>query len=248
MTTDLDVIARAYDPSSPVRDFDWWLLHYDFEELTKFLVGRKVLELGCGRGVITKLLAQVSDELIVVEGSSRNIAYTRRCLGRSARVSFHRSLWENFRYDGSDLSDIVFFSGLEHIDGLTARRILRRIRGWLRKHGRLHVIVPNANSLHRRVAVHMGLIDDVHELNERDRRLGHTRVFDKDTLIRELKVCGFRPLHCTGVFLKPLPNDMMLDLNSRIIRGFYRIGIEFPDYCAHIFVTCRADTLHKATT
>jgi hypothetical protein len=31
---------------------------------------------------------------------------------------------------------------------------------------------------------------------------------------------------------------MMMDLNEKIIRGFYEISKELPDYCAHIFATC----------
>jgi hypothetical protein len=37
----LDEIAEKYDPTSPKKDFDYWLLTFDFEILTKFLNGKK---------------------------------------------------------------------------------------------------------------------------------------------------------------------------------------------------------------
>lgn len=132
----------------------------------------------------------------------------------------------------------MFFSGLEHISKDDAEKILCTIKNWLRPDGRLHIVVPNAYSLHRRVAWYMGIIDDVHEFSERDKLLGHKRVYDRETLFKELKKCGYKIIHWEGIFLKPLPNSMMMQLNENIIRGFYEVGKELPDYCAHIYVVC----------
>jgi len=86
----------------------------------------------------------------------------------------------------------------------------------------------------------MGIINDVHELSERDKIYGqkYKEVYDKETLFNELKECGFIVTHWEGIFLKPLPNEMMMNIDEKIIRGFYEISKEFPNYCAHIFVTC----------
>ena len=48
-------------------------------------------------------------------------------------------------------------------------------------------------------------------------------------------------MSCTGggIFLKPLPNDMMASLDKRVIYGLYEIGRELPDYCAHIYTLCK---------
>jgi hypothetical protein len=51
-------------------------------------------------------------------------------------------------------------------------------------------------------------------------------------------LCGYKVSHREGIFLKPLPNFMMMNLNEKIIRGFFEISKELPDYCAHIFAAC----------
>jgi hypothetical protein len=84
----------------------------------------------------------------------------------------------------------------------------------------------------------MNLLEDVHELSEGNQLLGHARVYDKEMLFDELKECGFDVLHWEGIFLKPLPNDMMTSLDRSVIYGLYQIGRELPDYCAHIYALC----------
>jgi 2-polyprenyl-3-methyl-5-hydroxy-6-metoxy-1,4-benzoquinol methylase len=236
----LDEIWEKYDPTSPEKDFDYWLLNFDFEVLTKFLKGKKVIELGCSRGLITQKLASVSESVIVVEGSRKNLDYTKDRTRDFANIEFYHALWQDFEYTGHDISDVVFFMGIEYLDKQTGLRVLNKIKSWLAPKGRLHVVVPNALSLHRKVACYMGIIKDVHELSERDKMYGQLAkgVYDKEILFNELKECGYIISRWEGIFLKPLPNAMMEKLDEKIIRGFYEIGRELPEYCAHIFVTC----------
>jgi len=237
---DLDNIARNYDPSTPEKDFDYWLIQFDFETLLKYLVGDRVIELGCGRGVLTEKLAGVCKELEVVEGAKRNIEFTINRIGRLPNVRFHESLWQEFEY-GREASDVVFFMGLEHLDKRTGHIVVAKTKEWLSKGGLLHVVVPNAESLHRRVAYHMGMISDTHELSKRDQLYGHQVVYDRQGLFDLLAECGYRINHWEGVFLKPLPNDMMMNLGEDVIKGFGRIGTELPDYCAHIYTVCECE-------
>jgi len=235
---ELEEIARSYDPSSPEKDFDYWLINFDFEALSKFIIGEKVIELGCGKGVLTEKLAKVCKEVTAVEGSMENINYVQRKLKDYSNIYYCHSYWEEFEHKNSDISDVVFFMGLEHLNKEAASNVLSKIKNWLRSDGKLHITVPNAYSLHRRVAWYMNAIKDVHEFSERDKLFGHKRVYDKETLFKELKDCGYRILHWEGIFLKPLPNNGMMDLNEKIIRGFYEVGKELPDYCAHIYAVC----------
>lgn len=234
----LDDFARVYDPTSPEKDFDYWYIQFDMDVLNKFLIGEKVVELGCGRGVVTEKLAQKCQKLIVVEAAEPNVTFVSNRLKDHSNVEFCHSLWQDFEYAAADISDVVFFMGLEHLDRENALLVLMKIKSFLRPQGRLHVVVPNAKSLHRRIAYYMNLIADVHELSERDKLGGHVRVYDKELLLKELKECGFDVLHWEGIFLKPFPNDMLINLNRSIISGLFEIGRELPDYCAHIYALC----------
>ena len=234
----LDEEATPYDPKSPEKNFDYWSTQFDIDVLGLFLIGEQVIELGCGKGDVTEKLAQRCQKLIVVEAAEANIAIVSNRLKERSNVEFYHSLWQDFDYAAADISDVVFFMGLQYLDHEETLFVLRKIRHFLRPQGRLHVVVPNAKSLHRRIAYCMNLITDVHELSERNQLFGHTRVYDKEMLFDELKECDFDVLHWEGIFLKPLPSDMMTSLNKRVIYGLYEIGKELPDYCAYIYALC----------
>ena len=234
----LDDAAAIYDATSPQKDFDYWLIQFDMDVLSKFLIGEKVIELGCGKGLSTEKLAQWCQKLIVVEAAEANITFVSDRLKKYSNFEFCHSLWQDFDYAAADISDIVFFNGLQYLDHESALFVLKKLKPFLRPQGRLHVVVPNAKSLHRRIAYCMNLLEDVHELSEGNQLLGHARVYDKEMLFDELKECGFDVLHWEGIFLKPLPNDMMMSLDKRVLYGLYEIGRELPDYCAHIYALC----------
>jgi len=234
----LDDAAAIYDATSPQKDFDYWLIQFDMDVLSKFLIGEKVIELGCGKGVSTEKLAQRCKKLIVVEGAEANITIASNRVKKYPNVEFCHSLWQDFDYTADDISDIVWFMGLDSLDRENALIVLRRMKSLLKPYGRVHIVVSNARSLHRRIAYLMNLIKDVHELNDRNKSFGQTRVYDKEMLFNELKECGFDILHWEGVFLKPFPNDLMMPLDGSIIHGLYEIGKELPDYCAQIYALC----------
>lgn len=234
----LEEVSDKYDPSDPKKDFDYWLIQFDFQTISKNLIGKKVIELGCGKGVLTKRLSKICEKLIVVEGSQNYIEDVKKELGVKNNIEYHHSLWQEFNYENDDISDVIFSSGLEHVNTFTASEIFENIKKWLKPNGRLHIIVPNANSLHRRVAYHMGIIKDVHELSDRDILLKHERVFDKESLFEEVTENNLDIKKYEGIFLKPLPNAMMKNLNPEIIYGFNEISEELSDFCAHIYVMC----------
>jgi 2-polyprenyl-3-methyl-5-hydroxy-6-metoxy-1,4-benzoquinol methylase len=126
---------------------------------------------------------------------------------------------------------------LEHISDPVY--ILRKIIGWLKPGAVLLVSVPNAKSIHRLVAVQMGLLSSEYELNSRDLELGHYRVYDKKQLLEHAKEAGFSILESGGYFLKPVSNGQIENnWNQEMIDGFYKVGKYFQDNCAEIFVVC----------
>ena len=50
----------------------------------------------------------------------------------------------------------------------------------------IFITVPNAESFHRNLGVQLGYIDDVHDLDSQDLRIGHKRVYDKNTLYKDI--------------------------------------------------------------
>jgi trans-aconitate methyltransferase len=126
---------------------------------------------------------------------------------RVPTARFFRSMWEDFTPEHA-YSDVIACNTLEHAGDPAL--LLRRVRDWLEPGGRLHVVVPNSESLHRLVGMAMGLLDSTTALSESDKRIGHYRVYSIDTLLADLQTAGFGPVHWQGLFLKVLSNRQML--------------------------------------
>jgi hypothetical protein len=93
--------------------------------------------------------------------------------------------------------------------------------------------VPNAKSLNRRLGVELGIIDDIYDLNENDLSLGHQRQFCRDTLKSLLSAHGFEVHWEEGIYLKPLPLNVLQQLPRfhENLQAMLEVGVDFPDLC-----------------
>jgi len=229
-TARLETIAGDYDPSNPDEEFDYFTKRLHVEVIGPWLHGDHVLEMGCATGELTSLMAPLAQRYDVVEGSPRNVAAAE---ARVPGARFFTSLWEDFAPD--DLySDILLICALEHVAEPVP--ILDRAATWLRPGGRMHVVVPNAGSLHRLVGVEMGILSRPDELSESDHRIGHRRVYDVHGLLDDVSAAGLRPRHWQGIFLKTLSNAQMLGWDWALIHALHAVGQRLPDRCAELYV------------
>jgi len=229
----LDKIAFFYEE----EDFDNILLYYGLRTFEKYRKGKAFLELGCSLGISTSFLLKYASILDVVEGSEINIKRAKSKIGNTNKVKFYHSLWEDFKYPKKKYSDIIWFRGIEHTNN--PEKILKKISNSLIPDGRLHIIVPNALSLHRRIGAIMGLIKNPWAMSERDIALGHVKVYDRFKLLSILTENKYKIIAWEGIILKPFPNDKMFQLykeNPELIEALYEVGKELPDYCAEIYV------------
>ena len=200
-----------------------------------------VLEVGCSDGFMTEMLSGMAETVDVVEASAR-FAELARHRGLP-NVSVHHGMVESYvphrRFDKIALSWV-----LTHV--LDASQLLQTLRGWLSERGLMFVVVPNARVLSRQLALHMGLVDDLYQLTENDRKHGHKRVYDRVTLRRQLEGAGFDVVSECGLMLKPLADFQMDQLYERgvlveeHIEGLFRLRLEYPDSASAIFCVCRA--------
>jgi SAM-dependent methyltransferase len=168
----LDKEAATYDQKSPEKDLEYWFTQFDIDVLGLFLIGEKVIELGCGKGNVTEKLGRCQ-KLVVVEAAEANIAIVSNRLKERSNVEFYHSLWQDFDYAAADISD--FFMGLQSLDHEEPLFVLRKTSHFLRPQGRLHVVAPNAESLHRRIAYYKillrtftNLVRDIRYLDARE--------------------------------------------------------------------------------
>ena len=168
--------------------FNERLIVYRSMTILDLCKGPKVLELGCGDGLITKELAKLFNKIVAVDGSMTRISRARKHVGRYVeKVEFDSSLMEDF--ETRETFDSIILSGiLEHL--IDPFAILRRIKRWLKRDGYIIIVVPNARSVHRRIGMRMGLIANLYELTEQDISVGHKRYYDSDVLKEHIAESG----------------------------------------------------------
>jgi len=213
--------------------FDFQLAEFGYQTIKPFFKGKTALELGPASGYMTKELVKDFETLHLVEGSAELLSQ----IPDYPNVTKFHSMFENFDHT-QQYDTIVMSHVLEHVADPVP--VLKKIKTWLKSDGVFVVSVPNAKSIHRVVAVEMGLLKDVHELNARDHELGHYRVYDTALLLTHLREAGFTIEHNGGYFLKPVSNGQIENnWTPEMIQGFYKASKHYPDSCAEIFAVCK---------
>ena len=223
----LDRIAAEYHTNASIPDihienlcqeyFIQWLLRQIPSEAS-------VLELGYGDGLVTRALAKFPCRLTLLEGAKTLVERAQR---EHPTIECTHSLFEEYRPRRS-YEVIIASHVLEHVDDPQA--LLRMMSSWLDKSGKVIIVVPNQNSLHRQLAVVMGLQPTLETLSKRDLLVGHQRVYSLQTLEREICQAGLSLADSSGFFLKVLPNSMMLDYPRDLLWGLNAISPTIPKH------------------
>src|SRR5262249_46359339 len=149
------------------------------------------------------------ERIVVVEGSPTYAGKLRRRFADAGeRVAVHCALFEEFETD-QRFDTIVMAHILEHVDDPVL--VMPRAKRWLAQGGRVLMVVRNAQSLHRLVAVKMGLLKRPDEFSERDLMLGHRRVYTPQWFHADIRSAGLEIVAAGGIFLKPLTNKQIED-------------------------------------
>lgn len=238
MSTKLDKLSFSSRVGLNAR-----LITYRYEQLARFFKGRTCLELGCADGQSLAPLLARFDEVVAVDGSAKLLASLRESIDAKHLTLVH-SMFESLAL-ARKFDTVILGHVLEHVDD--PRRVIRVAMRHLVPSGVLVADVPNANSIHRRIGVKLGMIGKVTDLNDADRSIGHQRVYTPERFRREFTSLGLRVVHAGGFFLKPLSNaqmDAMLD--ERQLAAFLELGKDLPELAAEIYVVCRLPS-RKAT-
>ncbi|MBI5228648.1 class I SAM-dependent methyltransferase [Candidatus Micrarchaeota archaeon] len=207
-------------------------------EAAHFYGGDSCLVLGPSEsGEFEKTLSSHFKRVVCVDGSSRIINELRRKL---PAYEYNISLFEDIQIE-EKFDVILLMHVLEHVRD--PQQILSLCKKWLAKEGVVIVATPNAYSINRLLGVKMGLLSEAHELHENDLRIGHRRVYDFDSLERDIKAAGFTVVEKQGVLFKPFPNSQMELLSNGQIEGLYLLGKDFPNYCNSLFFVIKPNEL-----
>lgn len=206
---------------------DELMIEREMEIIARYVIREKsALEVGCGNGFSTARLSNLFKELEVVEPSSKNIALLKR---RVPDALCHNVLLEDFKSDRK--FDCVFFLNVvEHVEDPIAS--LKLLSGLVKDEGLIFISAPNCMSLNRRAGYRMGLLSSYDQLAPKDYKVGHRRLYTVDMLTDHCNQASLKVLSMKGIYLKPLSEAQMIGLGDEVVRAFYALGEDVPQYCA----------------
>lgn len=202
----------------------------------------RVLEVGCGKEPLFLHLAEHMN-VTVVEPT-----FTFYQNAKSLSQDYSNATVLNATLEDADIEgyfDVIVVGCLLH--EIENRRVfLEKIRALCSKNTVVHINVPNALSMHRKLAVSMGLISNPYEISETQKIMQQMHMpFDQNSLVNLLEEHGFKVCERGGYFMKPFTHSQMMQLldnellNENMLQGLYKLGIECPDLAAEIWVDCK---------
>jgi len=194
----------------------------------------RVVELGYGEGITLERLSRTTAHYTMVEGAPSLLEIVRQ---RHPMVEAIGALFEDYR-PSEPFDKLLALHVLEHVEDPVS--LAKHLATWLKPDGEIVVVVPNKESLHRRLAVAMGLMPELSTLSPRDRLVGHKRVYDVKGLEADLQDAGFETFERRGFFLKTLPNSMMVEHSPDLVKAMNVIGDRLPpELLANIAIRAR---------
>lgn len=197
-----------------------------------------VLEVGPADSGMSLVLAKNFKKLTILEPTDEFANQVQSKLKRYKNAKVYKSLIEDFktneRFDYITLSHV-----LEHIDDDV--KALRKLKSFLKKNGKMFILVPNANCINRQIGVKLGFLKKKTDLNKRDIDIGHQRVYDFASLEKACKKAGLKILKKGGLFLKPFTNVLMQkNCSKEMLKIFMQLGEGYPDIATEIYLVCGA--------
>lgn len=207
---------------------------YGYSKINQHFNGRDVLELGSDGAATSSILVRWSEKLTIVDRADK-FSHLIQKDPLLKQITFIQSLWQDYK-PKSLFSDIFLTDSLEHVENPV--ELLKIIKNWLAEDGKLHIIVPNALSIHRMLGVEMGYLTSPYELNENDIGSGHVKVYDSTTLKKEVRSAGLNIITCEGIQLKPNTDTQLLNLGDKFSDALNNLSYLFNDHCAEIYICC----------
>jgi 2-polyprenyl-3-methyl-5-hydroxy-6-metoxy-1,4-benzoquinol methylase len=230
----LERIAMEYQRPDPGRMVDRQFLEWTVDRMLPWIVGPEVLELGFGDDQWTARILARFGRTHIVDAAGNLLERAREKYG--SRVTTYHALFEDFCPDKA-FDTIVASYVLEHVEDPV--RILTRAAGWLAPSGHVLIVVPHADSLHRRLAVCMGMQQTTDALGPTDRQMGHRRVYTIARMEEDIRQAGLAVVRRQGSLLKPLPQGMLTGLSKAQLEGLMKLGDEMPmEYASSIAFDC----------
>lgn len=217
---------KHLSPDLVVDRIDAYCANLDVKKVLSFVKGNLVLEMGAGSGYYTEECIKTFGHSYIVDASSKLLIEAKNKYLNS--VTCFESYFEEFTPpDNLKFNAILATHVFEHFEDTVL--VLKKAINWLAPHGRIIITVPNAESIHRKLAVKMGLQKSIYDLSARDKEVGHVRVYDLDKLKEHVSQAGgYKIVLESGLFLKTVHLGLMKDYSDDLLKALFDISEEIP--------------------
>ncbi|OBK96475.1 hypothetical protein A5645_08520 [Mycobacterium asiaticum] len=206
-----------------------------------------LLEVGCGlRPLFTDLDPGI--DVTVIEPSADFASNARElAAGHQTSKVVEATLEQapvDLRQGGFDL--IVLSSLLHEVD--EPQQLLLALHPHCHIDTVVHINVPNAHSIHRLLAVEMGLLDDPFELSSTQKHMQQRSTLDLSGLAELLGEQGFEVQSSGSYFVKPFTHAQMQDLcdagflTEAHLEGLFRLSRRMPEFGSEIYINAKRTT------
>ena len=140
--------------------------------------------------------------------------------------------------------DFIVCSGLLH-EVEDPIRLVQEIVSICTQNTIVHINVPNANSMHRLIALEIGIIKNVHDMSERNIDLQQQNVFDLSALCDLTVKAGLTILDRGSYFIKPFTHQQMHQMMQQkiitedVLYGLYELTKYIPELGSEIYIDCK---------
>ena len=209
---------------------------------------RRILEVGCGMAPLFESGLDFERMTIVEPGASFS-ANARAMSADDARITVVESTLEDAvstRLLTGQTFDFIVAAALLH-ELPDPSSFLEALKAICTPQTTVHLSVPNARSLHRLLAMEMGLIQDIHAVSDRQRRLQQHHTFDMEQLRQICLQTGFMILDEGSHFIKPFTHDQMQKLRKvgvltdSMLHGLVGLEKHLPGLGSEIYVNLRTN-------
>jgi len=210
----------------------------------------RLLEIGCGQLPLFTNLPKAMD-VTVVEPAETFFSIAKNLTNGMDNVKVLHGFIETIDLNESEFDMIILSCVLHEVSAPST--MLKAIRRLCHDKTILHVNVPNAHSLHRQLAVSMGLIRDPAERSETQRRMQQRgTVYCAKSLRDELRSSGFQVFDEGSCFVKPFTHSQMQALiesgfmTGALLDGLDGLAKRLPDIGSEIWANACIDASWQA--
>lgn len=227
--TTLEEISQRYETK---KDYDYINTMLAFDIFKKDIEGKEILEIGCADGAMTEKLVECAGRVDVVEPSARYCKMIRE-------LEKVNTIYNCFLDEIKDIKqyDVVVLAGLiHHIEN--PDEFLCIVKNFLKKDAIVLSTVPNVKSLHRKIGVKMGLLNNEYGDSKRNLEFKQFGRYDIENFKSLFEKNGYRIIESFGYMIKPFSSEIMetIDLSKKQISAMFEVGKEFQDISSQIYL------------